>query len=278
MSDKKIIINADDFGLSPGTNKAIEQLLNTGAITSATLMVNGPEFESAVDSILTSERHWAIGLHVNVTQFSPVGTGDGLDALIDNKGQFRGRSALIRAWLTGRVSEDAIADEIRLQFDACIEKGVKIDHMDSHQHAHAVPVVNRAMSKVAKEKGVPTRVLKPYIQNPSWKRMLKAKVLNWVTNRANNDKKGGLANNMTLASIFSTELLPSVMAYSELLACCPSQLIELMVHPADVDVAHSALTRISDISQQDYDVLSSPEWSEFQRNCGYKFVTFSEIG
>jgi len=274
---KRIIINADDFGLSPGTNRAIQQLLVSGAITSTTLMANGPAFEDAVETILSVGQKWAIGLHVNITQFFPVGDGEGLRPLINKDGCFGGRNALIGAWMAGRISEVAIETEIRAQFDTLLEKGITPDHMDSHQHAHAIPLVTKAINNVAKEKGVPVRVLRPFLQRPGWKRAVKAGFLNWITTRTNLEEKSNTVSNMMLASIFSTGHSPSVKAYSELLSACPGEVIELMVHPADVDADHEALTRISDVSRQDYEVLSSSKWSEFQQSCGHDFVTFSDF-
>ena len=274
---KKIIVNADDFGLTAGTNRAIEQLLNSRAITSATLMANGPAFEDAVNSIHAANHKWAIGVHINVTQFSPVGDGLGLEPLLNEQGQFRGRNALIRAWLTGRLSESAIQSEIRAQFDTCLAKGVVPDHMDSHQHAHAVPVVKRAMEKVANEKGVPIRILRPHMQNTSWKRLVKARLLKSLAGRTNSRKKANMIDGMTLVSIFSTDQKPSLKAYSELLDACPGEVLELMVHPSDVDSEHRASTSISEVSLLDYRVLSSSEWLEFQRNSGHDFVTFADF-
>ena len=274
---KQVIVNADDFGLSLGTNRAIQQLFHTGAITSATLMSNGPAFEDAVDSILTAGQKWAVGLHVNLSQFSPVGDGAGLGALLDNNGQFKSRNAIAKAWVTGRVNESALQAEIRAQFQACISKGITPDHFDSHQHAHAIPVVCKAINKVAVEVGVPVRKLNPYIKSGTWKRILKAKFLNYISKKNGYEANSERSKEITLASIFSTNLSPSVKAYSELLAACLGPIIELMVHPSNIDAEHKSLTSISDISLADYQALSSAEWKEFQRNSPYKFVNYADV-
>ena len=66
-----LIVNADDFGLTPGINRAIIEAHTRGIVTSATLMANMPAFYEAVQ-LAKVHPALGIGLHFNITQGRPV--------------------------------------------------------------------------------------------------------------------------------------------------------------------------------------------------------------
>ena len=273
---RKLIVNADDFGLSPGANEAIAELLAAGAITSATLMANGPAFEDALERTAGMGAGCAIGLHANFTQFEPVGGGAGLEVIRTADGTFYGRSALYRAWLTGRLNADALAGELEAQWRKCEKAGVTPSHIDTHQHAHAVSPVFDALQAFAAEKGVPVRRLGPGSFERGLKRRLLAAMLGALAKRNERQVVRSMSADAALVSIFSAGQAPSVAAYRALLEACEADIVELMVHPAKPDAGHRAATGISEVSGRDYEVLSSEAWRNYLLDGGFELVSYRD--
>src|ERR1700712_4849012 len=103
----RLILNADDFGLTPGINRAIAELHAAGALTSATLMANGPAFDDAVSTARTHPT-LGIGPHSVVTDGTPVSPPETIPPLPGPDGKtFRpSLPAFLLAVLRGKVSED----------------------------------------------------------------------------------------------------------------------------------------------------------------------------
>ena len=101
---KKLIVNADDFGLTNGVNRAIIEGHTRGAITSATLMANMPAFDAAV-RLAKDHPSLGVGLHFNITQGRPVADASRVGSLIDDSGEFWGTSqAVLIRMLAGRLN------------------------------------------------------------------------------------------------------------------------------------------------------------------------------
>lgn len=135
----RLIINADDLGLSETVNEAITQCFETGLITSATLMANMPAFEAACRS--ASERGWTdcIGVHLNFSEGEPLTEEMRRSRRFCDGERFAlGRA---RPWRLPSRDRDAIEAETAAQVSRCREHGVEPTHADSHHHLHtAVPV------------------------------------------------------------------------------------------------------------------------------------------
>ena len=83
----RLIINADDFGLTEGINDAIIEGHRRGIVTSTTLMANGPAFDNAAERG-KSERALGIGIHLNLSEGTPLSDPSQLQSLINEKGVF----------------------------------------------------------------------------------------------------------------------------------------------------------------------------------------------
>ncbi|WP_263370639.1 ChbG/HpnK family deacetylase [Granulicella cerasi] len=147
---KRLILNADDFGLTHGINRAVEELHQAGALTSATLMANGPAFEDAVE-IAQRNPGLGIGCHVVLTDGIPVSHPADIPTLLGPDGKTF-RSSLVDfllAVLRGRVSERDIAREAHAQITKLQRAGLDLTHVDTHKHTHTLPGVARPLLFVA---------------------------------------------------------------------------------------------------------------------------------
>ena len=154
---RRLIVNADDFGLAGSVSTGIIDVYQAGQLSSTTLMVNMPGTEEAVD---LAERHpgLGVGLHFNLTEGRPLTDAR---SLIDSDGAFLLRGELIRRSIRGRVQPSEIARELTAQLDRFVSLGLTPTHLDSHQHVHMVPTVFRAMAPVLRERVRALRVVVP---------------------------------------------------------------------------------------------------------------------
>ncbi len=276
---KRVIVNADDFGLSNGSNTAVAALLDDGRINSTTVMSNGPAFEEAVELHAARKRQWNVGLHVNLTQFGALSEAAIGSSLTDKDGQFLGRRNLLKLWLTGRLDKRAIASEVGAQLERARSGGFEISHMDSHQHAHSIPSVFAVACELAKQERLPVRWIYPdrEARSSSLRRAWQSAMLRVLAGRARDRVAPECIRNDSLLSIFSAGGLPSVDAYRKMLAQSRAECVELMVHPACPDPEHRKATRIADVSEADWEVLSSPEWRALLDSGEFHFISYPEV-
>jgi predicted glycoside hydrolase/deacetylase ChbG (UPF0249 family) len=146
----RLILNADDFGLTPGVNRAIAELHRAGALTSATLMANGTAFDDAVQ-ISHTHPGLGVGCHVVLTDGVPVSPPETISSLLAPNGRtFRpSLSGFVQALLRGAIREDDIEREALAQVRKLQHAGIDVTHMDTHKHTHMFPTVTRPLLRVA---------------------------------------------------------------------------------------------------------------------------------
>lgn len=157
---RRLIINADDFGLTEGVNRAIVEAHERGVVTSATLMASGQAFEQAVALAQTRPR-LGVGCHVVLVDGTPVLDRTQVRNLLDphangtDTARFRMGPGMLaaRTLVDGRVS-DEIEAEARAQIGKLQSAGIKVTHLDSHKHTHVFPHVLRALLRAARACGV----------------------------------------------------------------------------------------------------------------------------
>lgn len=157
MSQRTLIINADDLGLAPSVNTAIFDVFRAGNLSSATLMVNMP---GTADAVARAKDHpgLGIGLHFCLTEGKAL---VGPSTLTGADGTFMDRTTLVRRVSRGRVAARDIRHEFEAQLARMHELGLRPTHTDSHQHVHMVPRIFQAIAPVLREAGLPVRMVDP---------------------------------------------------------------------------------------------------------------------
>lgn len=128
----KIIVNADDLGKSIEVNDAIFALIARRLVTSSSILVNAPAFEDAVEKIHRCPQ-CSFGIHLNVTEFPPLTSNPSFKGFLDEQGNFL-RENLYRPINLSLLQ--AIFSEWCAQIDKALLHGIKISHIDSHDHIH----------------------------------------------------------------------------------------------------------------------------------------------
>lgn len=151
---KYLIVNADDFGLTGGVNRAVIEAHTRGILSSATVMANMPAFADAV-RLAKSHPSLGVGLHFNITQGEPVAEASRVGSLLDECGEFLGTStALLVRLLTRKLRLSEIELELRAQIEKVLQTGLSLTHVDSHKHAHALPPVADVIARVIGDYGI----------------------------------------------------------------------------------------------------------------------------
>jgi chitin disaccharide deacetylase len=151
----RLILNADDFGLTPGINRAIAELHTTGVLTSATLMANGPAFEDAT-AIARANPTLGVGCHIVLTDGIPISPPESIPTLLGpDRRSFRPSLIdFIQALLRNRINQEEIAREILAQIQKLQEAGIKITHIDTHKHTHLFPSIARPLLHIAERTSI----------------------------------------------------------------------------------------------------------------------------
>jgi chitin disaccharide deacetylase len=149
----RLIVNADDLGRTPGINAGIFEAHRFGLVTSATLMVG---WAAAAEAAREWQRcpRLGVGLHVTLTGTTPPTLpASQVPSLVDAAGRLpakpEGHGTLALAEVLAEVTHQL----------ALFEKltGRLPTHLDSHHHAHRLPVVLEALIRVARAQGLPVR-------------------------------------------------------------------------------------------------------------------------
>lgn len=151
---KYLIVNADDFGLTAGVNRAVIEAHRRGILTSATVMANMPAFGEAVQ-FAKAHPLLGVGLHFNITQGRPIARASEVSSLLNDQGEFPETStALLRRALTGSLKISQVEIELRAQIERVLNAGLKLTHIDSHKHSHALPPVCETITRVIGDYGI----------------------------------------------------------------------------------------------------------------------------
>jgi predicted glycoside hydrolase/deacetylase ChbG (UPF0249 family) len=167
----RLILNADDFGLTHGINRAIGELHSAGAITSATLMASGAAFDDAVE-VARAHPTLGVGCHIVLTGGAPVSPPGSIRSLLGPDGKnFRPSLVdFVQALLLGRINEDEIAREALAQVEKLRRGGIHPTHLDTHKHTHLFPGIARPLLQVAERCGI-RAIRNPF--EPGWSLALK---------------------------------------------------------------------------------------------------------
>jgi hopanoid biosynthesis associated protein HpnK len=162
---RRLIVNADDFGLTSGVNRAIVEGNRSGIVTSATLMANAKATDSAID-LAKTQPSLKTGCHVVLIDGAPLAAN--LPTLTNSSSRFRNS---LKQFATAAVRKQIAAEEIQREAEAQIHKlqsrGINLTHLDSHKHTHMFPHVLRPLLHAAKACGI-RAIRNPFEPLRSW--------------------------------------------------------------------------------------------------------------
>jgi predicted glycoside hydrolase/deacetylase ChbG (UPF0249 family) len=301
FSVRKLIVNADDFGLTVGVNRAIVETHNGGVVSSTTLMANGPAFEDAV-TVARSAPNLSIGCHVVLVDGKPVSPPDAVDTMLAIRSAQPGRfysslSAFAARAMLGGFDRDQLVAEVVAQIRKIQSAGLLVTQLDTHKHAHIFPEILAALLRAARicgvrairnpivpVKAIPARQFKD--KRELWKRYGQVRVLHTFSGQfRQRTKRAGLLTPDGVVGVIETgtsEKPDDSSGYGSLLrhtlASLPEGTWELVCHPGynDADL-RAAGTRLLGSRDDERRLLTSTKLRQFLDEQKIQVISYREF-
>lgn len=141
MPEKKLIVTADDFGLTEGVNEGIIDAYRKGIVTRTSIIANGRAFAHAV-SLAKRHEGLKVGIHLTLTEEMPINRADKIKSLTARHGKFsRNYKVFLINYIYRKINLNEVYNELDSQIRKVLSAEIKINHIDSHQHLHMLPVL-----------------------------------------------------------------------------------------------------------------------------------------
>jgi chitin disaccharide deacetylase len=241
LTGKRLIVCADDFGLDPAVNAAVEVAHRNGILTCASLMVGAPAAAAAA-ALARRLPSLRVGLHIVLVDGRPASPPEEIPALVRPDGSFRDDmvAAGFRFFFLPAVRRQ-LAHEIRAQFEAFRATGLVLDHANAHKHMHLHPTVARLILEIGRDYGLgavrvpaePRRAVRSAAaRKPHPAAELGPALLDiWTGNLRRRLRRAGLATNDHLFGLAWTGGMTESRLLS-LLPHVPDGVSEIYFHPA----------------------------------------------
>jgi len=144
-----LIVNADDYGYFDCVSRGIRDAWCQGIVTATGIFANSSRFRAHMEQ-LSDIPGLDLGVHLNLTEQAPL-TRAMEKCLSRWNGHFPGKFNLVGGVLAGTISLDAVRQEWQAQVVRCLDQGLKIRFLNSHEHIHMLPPLFRISLELADE-------------------------------------------------------------------------------------------------------------------------------
>jgi len=272
-----VIINADDFGITEGVNKAIFELAEAGMITSTSVMSNMPGYKSIVhikDKI-------GIGVHFNLTVGRPITDPNKIPALVDSKGLFFDLSQLLKKTRRRESSKQEVEIEFDAQIRHLLDIDITPDHIDSHESLLKYPFFMEIIKKVARKYRIPA--VRTYIQRKfDYSRLLSPRKI-LISLYLAFQKMGWKSDGFYTADKYDS-LIKCGLDYDaalrklhDIFQHLPPGILEIGVHPGYLDGNHILLGGYISEREIELQALSSGYFKQLLKKSEAKLISFKDI-
>ena len=288
---KRLIVNADDFGLTAGVSKGIVDAYREGIVRSTTLMANGAAFDSA-ESIIRRTPGIGIGVHLNLTTGKPVSPVRSVSSLVGRDGRFHlSPGRLLRSLAAWRLNLAEVETELRGQITKVLRAGIRPTHLDGHKHVHVMPGLSQIVIRLAQEFSIQS-VRCPREFAPNLTTLLRnensstAMLKQYLVGRAVAGFASSFAERLAKAGLLYAEHFYGLSQTGfldtrgvlEILERLPEGVSELMCHPGylDGDLVDSG-TRL--LAQREIEIraLTAPAVNKLVADSGIQLVSYEQV-
>jgi hopanoid biosynthesis associated protein HpnK len=286
---RRLIVNGDDFGYTPGVNAGILRAFHDGILTSTTLMAMGDAFDDAVQ-LARKNPKLGVGCHLVLVGERAIAPAETIPTLAGRDGRLpHSLGELVGRLALGRVRQADIETELRAQVVRIRVAGIRPTHVDTHKHTHLYPRVMQAVARVASEFGI-AAVRKPY-EN-----------LRTLLSRGERRERGQLSRSLTAVAAgigrgrfhvlaengglrapdhFHGIRWTGTLSAAGLVRAIdhlPEGTTEVMCHPGlhDADLDGKA-TRLKSERQRELEALTAPEVIAAVARSGVQLISFREM-
>jgi len=273
QASRRLIVNADDFGLSQSVNEAVIRAHRDGILTSASLMVNEPGCGEAVKLAKENPR-LGVGLHLTLLMGRAALPPETIPGLVNSRGEFSNNPVGTGMnYFFKRGLREQLRAEIHAQFEKFHATGLPLDHVNGHLHLHLHPVIFNILMEDAEKLGIQrmrwTRdclARSRRMASGHWfYRISHAAIYAWLSSRAREPlrQRGikhaqitfGLLQNARVDEDYILKLLPEL----------PSGDSELYSHPSLDEFKH------------EFDALVSPRVKELVKKLGIELIRYQDL-
>jgi len=284
---RRLIVNADDFGLTPGVNRAIAQAHRGGVVTSSTLMATGIAFDDAV-AVARSLPRLSVGCHVLLVDGQSILPRETIPDLVDKaSGQFYPTlGSFVRRVIAGQVPAEQIEAEASAQIRKLQQAGIAVSHLDTHKHMHILPQVLRPLLQAARACGVPA-VRNPFERlrisllagRPDlWRQFGKVSLLGWLAGQFHSEVRcAGVATCDGTIGIVATGFLDPTLL-GRMLDELPEGTWEFVCHPGYNDADLNQInTRLRESRLAELQILTSEETRQLPARNGIELISYRDL-
>lgn len=272
---RRLIVNADDFGANPPRNVGIVEAHLRGVVTSATVLVGLPAASDAAARSRLAPR-LGTGLHLNLTEGRPVGTG--YRTLTGPDGAFWGKESARERFKQGRMDPEEIRREGIAQMDRMRELGLAVSHVDGHHHVHVYPGVMRVLAGILRERAVRWIRLPAEVVGgagiPAARRAALAEYAALTPPARRIALEAGLGTTQGFLGLTLMGQI-SVEALLRALAQAPEGVTEIMVHPGYADPGTGGFSGAE--REAELAVLTDPALREGLGRLGIALVSYRDL-
>ncbi len=274
MTDRYLIVNADDFNTDRQRSQGILKAGRRGIVTSTTALANLPWKEGTVNE-LEAVFGAGVGVHLNLTKGHPL-TG-GTRSLVGDDGQFFDKPRAWRRALRGGYELAEVEQEFAAQIARLLDLGIVPSHIDGNNHIHVFPGIAEVVARLALRFGI--RRIRLPLEGPwglRWQWTAKRRFIGLLSRlAARHFAKAGLLFPDHFAGIAAPQP-GSPEALRSLLKAMPTGVTELMCHPG-----YSAASPGGSFSTPEREAelaaLTHPLVVQQVRKSGIQLVSFSQI-
>jgi hopanoid biosynthesis associated protein HpnK len=284
---RRLIVNADDFGLTPGVNRGIVECHAHGIVTSATLMANADGFAGAV-RLSQSTPHLSVGCHVVIVDGYPLLAPAQISTLLamSNGGFHAGISRFALRALRRQLNPHEIEAEATAQIRKLCAAGIPVTHLDTHKHTHIFPRVLEALVRAARNCGI-RAIRNPFgplgmmhvVNRPAlWMRWFKVAALQGLAEKFRDlVKSAGMVTPDGTVGIVSTGVLDERL-FRSIIERLPEGTWELVCHPGynDADL-RGIRTRLRDSRERELRILTAGASRDLIVRCGVELISYRDL-
>lgn len=289
---RRLIINADDFGLTAGVNRGILEAHGHGVVTSATLMATASAFAEAVQLAQSAPR-LGVGCHLVLVDGSPVLSAAQIPSLIVGRNEHKdgarfreGLGSFALLAIFGRLVPEQIEAEATTQIRKLQSSGVAVSHLDSHKHTHMFPQVLRPLLRAAKACGVralrnpfaPIRGMLLGERSSSWNRWMRVRALqNLAGEFRRTVREAGMITPDGTFGIVATGALDDRL-FRFMVEKLPEGTWEFVCHPGYNDAALQGVrTRLRESRALELRFLTSTATHDLLARSGIQLISYRDL-
>ncbi|MGN1368372.1 MAG: carbohydrate deacetylase [Aristaeellaceae bacterium] len=281
---KKLIVTADDYGMSRAVNDAIDAGIEAGLITSTNVMTNMPFYREAAK--LKDHPQVSVGLHWVLASGRPILAKKEIPTLVNEKGEFYPYPVFRSRLRKKQISYAEIKKELVAQYQLYDDLMGKPDYWNTHQNTHVDFGIYRLFVDTAAELGIMKmrshqRIYVKGSDNTqqkslAWRLMepMKAEMLNvWQSNA---HKKGIASPDGLIVSLNENDRNKPEYLFSHI-EWKKNTIGEYVIHPATANDS-PYFGKIVEQRLREYRLFTAEETSKILNDAGIRLVNFSAVG